>query len=600
VFHMASVNNARKYKRSPIVTVLGHIDTGKTSLLDKIRGTAVQIHEAGGITQHIGASFFPIETIKSICGDLIKELKIKLTLPGLLIIDTPGHEVFYNLRRRGGSVSDLAILVLDILHGFQAQTYECIEILRSRKTPFVVAANKLDRISGWQPHPNMPFIKSYKLQPPATRKYLDELIYKIIGELSQEGFSADRFDKVRDFTKTVAIVPTSAVSGEGIPELLMLITGLAQHYMQKRLEVTVGPGKGVVLEVKEEIGLGRTLDVILYDGVIRQGDTIVVGGIKGPIITKIRSLLQPKPLDEIRDPRDKFIKVNEVFAAAGVKIAAPNLDNAVAGSPLRVVSSKEELDTIIEEIKEELTKIRITTDKEGVIVKADTLGSLEAIIDYFRRFGVPIRIADVGDVSKNDIIEAAAVRESNPYYGVVLAFNVKILPDAQQKANELGIKIFWNNIIYHLFEDYDRWVKEKKEEELRIKSTSVVHPGKIKVLPGYIFRNSKPAIVGVEVLGGVIKPQYTLMTQDGKLVGEIQQIQDKGKTIPEARTGSAVAISIKGATVGRDFDPGDILYVHVPIEHVRVLEKDLKEVLSPDELSTLEEIKKIRRKKIMR
>lgn len=587
------------YKRSPIVTVLGHIDTGKTSLLDKIRGTAVQKREAGGITQHIGASFFPIETIESICGELLKELKIKLTLPGLLIIDTPGHEVFYNLRRRGGSVSDIAILVLDILKGFQAQTYECISILRSRKTPFVVAANKLDKIPGWQAKPNLPFIKSYKMQSPTTRRHLDDAIYKMIGEFSQEGFSAERFDKIKDFTKYVAIVPTSAVTGEGIPELLMILSGLVQHYMQKRLETTLGPGKGVVLEVKEEVGLGRTLDVILYDGIIRQGDTIIIGGIKKPIITKVRSLLQPKPLDEIRDPREKFFKIKEITAAAGIKIAAPNLEETVAGSSLRVVWDESNIAEIEKEIKEELTKIRITTDKLGVIAKADTLGSLEAIIDYFQRFGVPIRIADVGDVSKRDIIEAAAVKESNPYYGVVLAFNVKVLPDAQQKAKELDVMIFKSDIIYHLFEDYDAWVKEKKEEELKIKSESVIHPGKIKVLPNYIFRKSKPAIVGVEVMSGIIKPLYSLMNEKGKIVGEIMQIQDKGKTIQTANLGMAVAISIKGATVGRDFDPGDILYVHVPIEHIRVLEKDLKEILSPDEISTLDEIKKIRRKRLI-
>ncbi|MEQ9714871.1 MAG: translation initiation factor IF-2 [Candidatus Asgardarchaeum sp.] len=589
--------NKDAYKRSPIVTVLGHIDVGKTSLLDKIRGTAVQKKEAGGITQHIGASFFPIDTIKSICGDLLNLLKVELTLPGLLIIDTPGHEVFVNLRKRGGSVSDIAILVVDITKGFQAQTYEVINILKSRKIPFIVAANKLDRIPGWQKNPDKPFIFSLKEQPADVKKLLDNYLYNLIGEFSQEGFRADRYDKIRDFTRTVAIIPTSAVTGEGIPDLLMVLVGLTQQYMAKRLLTKKGPGAGVVLEVKDEIGLGRTIDVILYDGVLRKNDIIVVGGLERPIVTKIRSLLVPKPLDEIRAPRDKFTAINEIHAAAGVKIAAPNLDGAIAGAPIKAVWDKSNLDNVLDEIIQEVQKIRIHTDKEGVIVKADTLGTLEAIIEYLRRFKVPIRVADVGDVSKRDIIEAYAVKEKNPYYGVVLAFNVKTLPDAEEKAKELNVKIFWSDIIYKLFEDYDRWVKEQKEMEIKRKLGAVIRPGKIKILPGYVFRSSKPAIVGVEVLGGIIKPKCTLIDKNGETIGMILQIQDKGKNISEARKGQAVAISIKGAVVGRDFDEGDELYIMVPRGHVAILKRDLKEEISPDEHEVLNELIEIYKKK---
>ncbi|MGQ4833504.1 MAG: translation initiation factor IF-2 [Candidatus Asgardarchaeia archaeon] len=589
--------SSETYKRSPIVTFLGHIDVGKTSLLDKIRGTAVQKKEAGGITQHIGASFFPIETIKSICGPLLKSLKVKLTLPGLLIIDTPGHEVFANLRKRGGSVSDIAVLVVDIAKGFQAQTYEVIEILKARRIPFIVAANKLDRLPGWQKHPDKPFILSFKEQPEPVKQKLDEYIYKLMGEFSQEGFRADRYDRIRDFTKTVAIIPTSAVTGEGIPDLLMVLVGLTQQYMSKRLIAKKGPGAGVVLEVKDEIGLGRTLDVILYDGVLRKGDTIIVGGLEKPIISKIRSLLIPKPLDEIRAPREKFKAIDEVHAAAGVKIVAPNLEDAVAGAPLRAVWNQSNLDEVVNEVMQEVQRIRISTDKVGVILKADTLGTLEALTEYLSRFKVPIRIADVGDVSKRDVVEAAAVKENNRYYGVILAFNVKILPDAEEKAKELGVKIFWNNIIYNLFDEYDRWVKEQKEAEIKKKLSAVIRPGKIKVLPGYIFRSSKPAIVGVEVLGGVIKPHYKLIDKNADVIGEILQIQDRGKNINEAKSGQAVAISIRGAVAGRDFDEGDELYVLVPKDHIKILKRELKEELSPDELSVLDEIIEILKKK---
>ncbi|MEM2393786.1 MAG: translation initiation factor IF-2, partial [Candidatus Bathyarchaeia archaeon] len=312
--------------RQPIVCVLGHVDTGKTLLLDKIRKTSVQAREAGGMTQHIGASFFPVETLKQMIGPLLSAIKGEIEIPGLLVVDTPGHEVFTNLRKRGGSVADIAILVIDVLKGFEAQTYECIEILKARKTPFLVAVNKIDRIPGWKPNPDMPFLKSYQLQDQYVREDLDNHLYEIIGTFSRLGFRSDRFDRIKDFTRTVAIVPTSAKTGEGITELLAVLVGLTQQYLKKRLLTTTGPAKGTVLEVKEEPGLGLTLNAIIYDGVLRKDDLIVVGGREKPILTRVRAILVPKPLDEIRDPRDKFSSVDEVSAAAGVKIVAADLE----------------------------------------------------------------------------------------------------------------------------------------------------------------------------------------------------------------------------------------------------------------------------------
>ena len=202
--------------RQPIVCVLGHVDTGKTLLLDRIRKTTVQAREAGGITQHIGASFFPVETIKKLIGPLLSTLKGEIRIPGLLIVDTPGHEAFTNLRKRGGSVADIAILVIDILKGFEAQTLECIEILKARKTPFIVAANKIDRIPGWKAHNSTPFMKSYSNQGSYVREELDNKLYEIMGTFSRHGFNTDRFDKIKDFTKNIALIPTSAKTGEGL------------------------------------------------------------------------------------------------------------------------------------------------------------------------------------------------------------------------------------------------------------------------------------------------------------------------------------------------------------------------------------------------
>jgi len=575
------------------------VDTGKTLLLDKIRKTSVQAREAGGITQHIGASFFPVDTLKQLCGSLLSMVKGEIEIPGLLVVDTPGHEAFTNLRRRGGSVADIAILVIDVLRGFETQTYECIEVLKARKTPFLVAANKIDRIPGWKSYPDTPFLKTYQMQNPYVKQDLDNRIYDIIGTFSRLGFRADRFDRIKDFTKTVAVVPTSAKTGEGITELLMVLVGLTQQYLKKRLQTTEGPAKGTVLEVKEEPGLGLTLNTIIYDGVLRKDDLIVVGGKEKPIVTRIRAILVPKPLDEIRDPRDKFSSVNSVSAAAGVKIAAPELEGALAGAPLYAVPQGEDPQKYVKLVSEEIEKIRIITDIDGVVLKADTLGSLEAIAEALKRNGVPIRLADVGDVSKRDVVEAGVVKEHEPLYGVVLAFNVKVLPDAEEEAKNRSIKIFHENIIYRLVDDYLSWLRTKQEAKLEKEFETLIKPGKIRILEGYVFRRAKPAIVGVEILAGKIKPKYRLVrAKDGEDVGEIQQIQEKGKALPEARQGMQVAISIDKPLVGRHIFEKDVLYVKVPEAHAKALLTTFVDKLTMEEQETLNEYVNLMRKKV--
>jgi len=583
--------------RQPIVCVLGHIDTGKTLLLDQIRKSTVQAREAGGITQHIGASFFPLDTLTKICGPLLEKLRGKIKIPGLLVIDTPGHEAFANLRRRGGAVADIVILVIDVLKGFEAQTYEIIEILKARKTPFLVATNKIDRVPGWKSKPEEPFLTSYEDQDSYVRRDLDERLYNIIGILSRLGFRANRFDKISDFTKTAAIVPTSAKTGEGIPELLAVLVGLTQQYLQPRLQVTEGPAKGTVLEVKEETGLGVTINTIIYDGVLKKGDTIVVGGKEEAIVTKVRAALLPKPLDEIRDPRDKFSSMDMVSAAAGIKIAAPDLENALAGAPLYVVPSEDRLEEYVESVSEEVERIRIATDLEGVVLKTDALGSLEAIAESLRRNNVPIRLADVGDVSKRDVMEAVVVKEHEPFYGVILAFNVRTLRDAAEEAADRGVQIFQHNIIYHLIDDYLEWMKSEKEGLLREEFDRLVKPGKIKLLPGYVFRRAKPAIVGIEVLAGRIKSKYSLVKEDGEDVGEISQIQDRGESISEAETGMQVAISLDKSVVGRHIQEKEVLYVRLPEADAKALSKRFQDRLSAEEIEAINEFIDIMRRK---
>jgi translation initiation factor 5B len=574
--------------RQPILTVLGHIDVGKTTLLDKIRGTAVQLKEAGGMTQHIGASFLPIQVIEKLSSNLIEKYKAKLEIPGILIIDTPGHEVFANLRKRGGSVADMAILVVDILKGLERQTYESLEVLKSRNVPFVIAYNKLDRLEGWKARETYSFIESFNEQDERTKERLDYKVYELISNLSRLGLQAERFDRVRDFTKTIPIVPTSAIYGIGISELLLIISGICQNYLKGRLAYTEGPAAGVVLEVKQEVGLGVTVDSIIFNGILRKGDIIALEGIDGIITTKVKALMMPKPLDEMRAPEDKFLSVEEVVAAAGVKIVADNLEKALAGSPLYVIT-EENYKEVFKKIEEEVSSIKVRSDKEGVVVKTDTLGVLEALTSYLKQHGVPVRLADIGPITKSDVIEASISKSINKIYGVILAFNVKVLPEAEKEMAEKGIKLIKEPIIYRIFESYQEFVNKIREEEKKADFEKYPYPAIIKILPGFVFRRSDPAIVGVEVILGKIKPGYTLMNKSGKIIGSIMQIQDQGKPLPEANKGMAVAISIKGeANVGRNVFEGDNLYVYISREDAKYLLSKYKSEFTEEEISYLE------------
>ncbi|MDF1539815.1 MAG: translation initiation factor IF-2 [Candidatus Thorarchaeota archaeon] len=580
--------------RSPIVTVLGHIDHGKTSLLDKMRGTGVQEREAAGITQHIGASFFPTDTIMSICGDLLKSMNTTLSIDGLLFIDTPGHEAYLNLRRRGGAIADIAILVIDINEGALTQTYESLKILRSGKTPFLIAANKLDKVPGWKSKPGMSLMQAIKAQPLAVQSELDRRLYEVVGALSGNNIQSERFDRVESFAKSVAIVPTSAKTGDGIPELLMVLSGLTQQFMKERLTVSAGPAKGAVLEIREETGLGLTLDTIIYDGVLRKTDTVVIGGLDHVVVAKIRALMQPKPLDEIRDPKEKFTSVSEVHAAAGVKIVAPDLEGAVAGAPVYAVSDPALLEEIKQKVRDEVSSIRIQTDGSGVVLKTDTLGSLEAVSQFLQERKVPLRSADVGPIVKRDVIGAFASGDTDPLNAVILGFNVKFGPDIEELAAEYGVEVFLNEVIYRLYDDYNAWIMVKREQAKAESLGSIIRPGKIELMPENIFRQSKPAVAGVHV-HGIIKPRTVLINAEGKRVGTILQIQDRSVNVDEATDGMEVAISIRGPTVGRQIKDDEVLYVDIPDKQILAIRQKFMDDLTQPEKDVYEEIVQIKR-----
>jgi len=580
--------------RQPIVVVLGHVDSGKTSILDKIRGTGVQGREAGGITQHIGASFLPTETIKKLTGPLYEKLsKGEHTIPGLLVIDTPGHEIFTNLRARGGSAADIAILVVDANRGFQPQTTESLKILESRKVPFVVALNKTDMVSGWKKS-DIPFISmAIKEQDPFVQTSIDEKIYNVVAALSVLGYQSEAFYRVQDFKKEISIVPVSARTGVGIPELLAVLVGLAQQFLQKRLAQEEKSTRGIVLEVNDEVGLGPTANIILIDGHLKKEDNVIIAKRDSVVITKPKAMLLPKPLDEMRDPRDKFKPINEVYAAAGVKIASPDLDGVLPGSTLYATDNDEEAKNLKKLIESEMKSVFIKTETKGIILKCDTIGSLEALTEMLRRQNIPISLADIGPVTRRDIMEAKAVKENHRHLGVILAFNVKITPEAQTESDNYHVKIFDDKIIYSLLDTYIQWVDDDNADLENSMFSELTPISKFTFLKGYIFRNSNPAVFGIRVDVGKLRQKISFMNKTGKKIGTIHQLQHENKTVETAKAGQEVACSVQNITIGRQIQEEDIFYSLPPPDDAKQYLNKFKNKLSSEELHTLNEIVEI-------
>ena len=576
-------------RRQPIVSVLGHVDHGKTSLLDHIRGlgsgrqASVMDREAGGITQHIGATEVPADLLNDLCGPLLGGKSFNS--PGLLFIDTPGHHSFSTLRSRGGSLADIAILMVDIMEGVRPQTIESIRILKQAKTPFVIAANKVDRIHGWESKRGRSMAQAVREQTKDAQGMFEKRYWDLVGSFAEHGFNIELYSRVKDFTKDIALVPISAREGEGVQDLLAVVIGLAERYLEEKLTDIEGSGEGTVLEMKEERGLGKTLDVILYRGSIKKGDEIVLVTEEGGLTTKVRGMFAPRGMSEMRDAGDRWDNTEIAHAASGLKISAPDMDGVLAGTTMRVVSNDSERDMALIQASEE-ANLSIELDEEGVTIKADTVGGLEALAKELKAIEVPIRNASIGKVNRRDI--RSAENSADPLHRIIMAFSTEILPDAEDEieSSENGIKYLGSDIIYRILEEREEWVEQRTRELEEESREQVVYPGRILLLPDHTFRVSKPAVVGVRILAGRIHIGQRLL-KNGQRIGQIKSIRSGQDSMKEARQGDEVAVAIDGVTVGRQIDEDDILLVDIPESHAKKLRKmDLnaaeKEVL--DEL----------------
>jgi len=614
--------------RQPIVSVLGHVDHGKTSVLDLVRSigserqASVMDREAGGITQHIGATEVPADVLNETCSAMLGGKNFKS--PGLLFIDTPGHHSFVSLRNRGGSVADIAILVIDIMEGLQPQTIESLNTLKETKTPFVIAANKVDRIHGWRCESGRSFIESFKQQREDVTSLFDDRYWKILGQFSEHGFNIERYDKIKDFTQNVAVVPMSAKEGEGLQDLLAVSVGLAERFLEDRLTDTIGPAQGTVLEMRDEIGMGKTIDVILYRGSLKVGDKIMLASNDGPFSTHIKGLKRPKGMSEMRDAGKRWVNFPEVNAACGVKIVAPKLEQAIAGTTLYLANTDEQISTAKSAIQEEWREIydkmpimcsvcdKVSSraefveqcqngtckgaveEKNGVVIKADTVGGLEALAFELFKLKIPVRQASVGPVNKKDILMAKSIQD--PLNRVILGFSTKANNEVadELKGDDSEIKFFSGSIIYHILDSFEEWREETKQAIESEQRESLVYPGRLLYLKDHTFRAKGPAIVGMRVVGGRVHIGQRLMKLDGSPVGQIKSLRTRdSEDVKEASQGDEVAVAIQGPTVGRHIEELDEFYVDVPEKHAKRLKKI---ELTPIEQEILDELIRLHRK----
>ncbi|PBC32066.1 Eukaryotic translation initiation factor [Apis cerana cerana] len=587
--------------RAAVVCVLGHVDTGKTKILDKLRRTNVQDGEAGGITQQIGATNVPIDAIRESTKHVKGFDEKKFRIPGLLIIDTPGHESFSNLRNRGSSLCDIAILVVDIMHGLEPQTIESINLLKTKKCPFIVALNKIDRLYDWQTMNRKDIQDIVKSQAINTQREFEKRSKDVIVQFAEQGLNAALFYENPDPRSYVSLVPTSAITGEGMGNLLSLIVDACQGPLAKRLMYSEEL-QATVLEVKALPGLGTTIDCILVNGMLKEGETMIVAGTDGPIVTQIRSLLMPQPLKELR-VKNAYIEHREVKAAQGVKIAAKDLEKAIAGLNLQVAEKSDEVEVLKEEIAKELSSAlgNIRLAERGVYVQASTLGALEALLDFLKSSKIPYAGIRIGPVVKKDVMKASIMLEHDSQYATILAFDVKIERDAQELADSLGVKIFQADIIYHLFDKFTAYREELKQRKRDENKHIAVFPCKLRILPQYIFNSRDPIVMGVMVEAGIVKEGTPLCVPSKDFVdlGVVTSIEYNHKPVESARKGQEVCVKIEPIPgeapkmFGRHFDEKDFVVSKISRQSIDACKEYFRDDLVKTDWQLMVELKKL-------
>jgi translation initiation factor 5B len=594
--------------RCPIVVIMGHVDTGKTKLLDKIRKTNVQEGEAGGITQQIGATYFEKKTLETQTSRLNSTESVEIKIPGMLVIDTPGHESFTNLRSRGSSLCDIAILVVDLMHGLEQQTIESLNMLVQRQVPFVVALNKVDRCYGWKTHKDAPIREALKDQAEGTLSEFRSRALEAKVQLQEKGVNSNIYWEMGDDdwrnSDFIPLVPTSAITGEGVQDILLLLCQMAQVRLTEQLMWHANL-QCTVLEVKQIDGLGMTVDVLVVNGYLREGDKAVFCTLDGPIVTEIRGLLTPPPSREMRI-KSEYIHHKEVKGALGVKVIGNNLEKVMAGTPVMIVGPEDTEEDIKAEVMSDLTKLqdKLSTDKVGVLVQASTLGALEALLQFLReetKPPIPVSAIGIGKINKRDVTRISIMNEKgHPEFATILAFDVEIEREAREYAVEMNVRIMTADIIYHLFDQFTRFMDELNERRRQEASAVAVFPAIIKILPQHIFNQKDPIIVGCEVVEGILKVGTPLCVPalGGLHVGKVQSIESNGREQQTAKKGMSIAVKIVNEsnptiTYGRQFDATNMLYSTLTRASIDALKAHFKDQLENDDWRLVVKLKKV-------
>jgi len=500
-------------ERPPIVTVMGHVDHGKTTLLDHIRHANVTAQEAGGITQHIGAYIVTHDK------------------KPIVFLDTPGHEAFTAMRARGASVTDIVILVVAADDGVMPQTREAIDHVKAAKVPIVVAVNKVDKPTA---------------RPDRVRQQLSDV------GLVPEEWGGD-----------VVMVDVSAKTGDGIPQLLEMVLLVAE--MQ---ELKGDPGAsptGVVVEAQLDKGKGPVATVIVQQGTLQRGDVVLFGSAWG----KVRALFDwaGKPikkagpsipaeilgLDEVPQPGETFTVVKSEREARSA-LADSRARERDAGAPSKRAS--------LEDLYAQMQAGQIP--QLSLVVKCDVQGSLEALAASLEKLatnevGVTIVHRGVGRIAESDVMLAST---SN---AVIIGFNVRPDANARRAAEADGVEIRTYNIIYDVIDDVKAAMSGLLKPNLREERLGEVEIREIFKIP------KAGKIAGCHVMQGLVRRSARVRVVRAGIViwdGNIATLRHFKDEAREVKAGFDCGIALEGF---QDFEVGDVLEVYEVVEEKRSL-----------------------------
>jgi len=490
--------------KPPVVTFLGHVDHGKTSLQDKVRKTSIVSGESGGITQHIGASTVNVHGKQ------------------ITFIDTPGHEAFTAMRARGANVTDIAILVVAADDGFMPQTIEALNHVRAAGVPIIVAINKMD-LPGANPD-------------------------RILTQMQQNELMSE------DWGGDIGVVKVSAETGDGIDELLDRIVLEAE--MQELKANPKRPAEAIVLESRIEQGLGTTANILIMNGTLKKGDTILCGEFFG----KVRVMIDEhgKQLNEAGPSLPVKLVGLPGAPEAGAKLIACNNDKEIR----KIASQRADINRTsgLERKTVSLDDLFATIDNEKknrlpVVIKADVKGSVEAIVDSLDKFpSEKITInaihTGIGAITENDILLAAASG------AILVGFHVRVNPGVNDIAKKENVEIRLYSVIYELLEDIEEALTGQLAPDEREKEV-----GWAKILE--IFSTSKgPNVIGCMVESGTVKVgSKARVYRDNDLIfnGSVNSLRRFKDDVKEVKAGLECGIRLDNFA---DFHEGDKVQIY--------------------------------------